>query len=143
MFQGKFAVTIDPVKGRMSLPVKLRPLFAAPDGNFLTVTRAPHGCLLVLPRSSWLVKRERILQLPMDATDWKRMYVGNATDIEIDDAGRILIPAELRKPVGLGKEAVLMGIGDHLELWDEAAITKIEDGIVAANVPESMAKFTF
>lgn len=71
------------------------------------------------------------------------MFVGNATDIEIDDSGRVLIPGELRKPVGLEKEAVLMGMGDHLELWDEAAITKIEGEIVAADVPESIANFIF
>jgi MraZ protein len=142
MFKGKFSITIDP-KGRISVPVKLRSDFVEADGSFMTVTRHPHGCLMVFPRDRWLVKQERLLQLPMSAEAWKRMFVGNATDIEIDDSGRVLIPAELRKPVGLDKSAVLMGMGGHLELWDEAAITKMESDTAAAGVPDSIANFVF
>lgn len=125
----------------MSLPVKHRSAFVEPDGSFLTITRHPDGCLLIFPRDSWLIKQQKLLQLPVSAEAWKRMFVGNATDIEIDDSGRVLIPAELRKPVGLDKLAVLMGMGGHLELWDEAAITKMESDTAAAGVPESIANF--
>ena len=142
MFQGKSSITLDP-KGRMSLPVKHRAAFVEPEGSFLTMTRHPDGCLMVFPRSAWIVRRQALLQLPMSAIGMKRMFVGNATDIEIDDSGRILIPAELRKPVGLEKLAVLMGMGDHLELWDEAAITKMESDTAAAGVPESIANSIF
>ncbi len=142
MFQGKSSITIDP-KGRMSIPVKLRSSFVEPDGSFLTITRHPHGCLVIFPRASWMVKQQKLLQMPMSAEAWKRMFVGNATDIEVDDSGRVLIPAELRKPVGLDKSAVLMGMGGHLELWDEAAITKMESDTAAAGVPESIANFVF
>ena len=142
MFQGKSSITIDP-KGRMSLPVKHRAAFVEPEGAFLTMTRHPDGCLMVFPRPAWIIRRQALLQLPMSAIGMKRMFVGNATDIEIDDSGRVLIPAELRKPVGLEKLAVLMGMGDHLELWDEAAITKMESDTAAAGVPESIANFIF
>lgn len=142
MFQGKSSITLDP-KGRMSLPVKHRAAFVEPEGGFLTMTRHPDGCLMIFPRAAWIVRRQALLQLPMSAIGMKRMFVGNATDIEIDDSGRVLIPAELRKPVGLDKLAVLMGMGDHLELWDEAAITKMESDTAAAGVPESIANFIF
>lgn len=141
MFQGRSNITIDPVKGRVTLPVKHRGAFSTPEGNLLTITRHPQGCLLIFPRSAWLVKKQALLQLPVSAIGWKRMFVGNATDIEIDDSGRILIPAELRKPVNLDKDAVLLGMGDHLELWDEATLNKIEGEIAAADVPESIANF--
>lgn len=141
MFQGRTTITIDPVKGRTTLPTKLRHAFVTPEGNHLTMTRHPQGCLLIFPRASWLVKKQAILQLPITASAWKRMFVGNATDIEIDDSGRILIPAELRKPVGLEKEAMLVGMGDHLELWDVSTLEKNESELTTADVPPELANF--
>lgn len=141
MFQGRTTITIDPVKGRTTLPVKHRHVFATSEGNHLTITRHPQGCLLIFPRAAWLVKKQALLQLPVAATAWKRMFVGNATDIEIDDSGRVLIPAELRKPVGLEKDAMLVGMGDHLELWDVSTLDKIESGLATADVPEAVANF--
>ena len=52
--------------------------------------------------------------------DLQRLLVGNASDVEIDGAGRILIPAPLRKFAGLEKDVALVGQGARFELWDEA-----------------------
>jgi MraZ protein len=143
MFQGRSNVAIDPEKGRMTFPVKHRAAFVTPEGSHLTITRHPQGCLLIFPRAAWLEKKQALLKLPMSAIGWKRMFVGNATDIELDSSGRILIPSELRRPVNLEKDAVLMGMGDHLELWDESTLARNESEVAAGDVPEAIADFIF
>ena len=50
---------------------------------------------------------------------FQRLYVGYATDIELDSTGRILLPAELREYAGIDRKAVLIGQGKKFELWDE------------------------
>lgn len=142
-FQGSSAITLDE-KGRMSIPTKHRPAFVEADGpSFLTMTRHPHGCLLIFPRPIWLVKRQALNQLPMAAQDWKRIFVGNATDLELDSNGRVVVPLELRKRVGLNREAMMLGVGDHFELWDMDALNKRESEAVERGIPESIANFIF
>ena len=52
---------------------------------------------MLFPRPEWLLFRERIGQLPMSAQWWKRIFLGNAMDVEMDGTGRVLISPELRK----------------------------------------------
>jgi MraZ protein len=52
--------------------------------------------------------------------DLQRLLVGNASDVEMDAAGRILVPGPLRKFAGLDKDVALVGQGMKFELWDEA-----------------------
>ena len=50
----------------------------------LTVTKHPDGCLVLFPRPVWLTVREKVAALPLSAAGWKRVFLGNAMDIEID-----------------------------------------------------------
>jgi MraZ protein len=59
----------------------------------------------------------------MQARAWQRIFLGYATDVEMDTAGRILI-AELRAAVGLDKEVMMMGMGSHFEIWDAAKMAE-------------------
>ena len=86
----------------------------------LTITRHPHGCLMVFPRPEWEKFRERIAQLPMSAQGWKRIFMGYAMDVDMDATGRVLVSPELRQAAGITKDAILLGMGNHLELWDKA-----------------------
>src|SRR2546427_4644874 len=56
----------------------------------------------------------------MSAQWWKRIFLGNAMDVDMDATGRVLVSPELREAVGLTKEVVLLGMGNHFELWDKA-----------------------
>ena len=49
----------------------------------------------------------------------QRLLVGHADDVDLDAAGRILVPPALRRYAGLDKRVVLVGQGQKLELWDE------------------------
>jgi MraZ protein len=105
----------------------------------LTLTRHPDGCLLLYPRPVWESVRERIAALPLSASAWKRFFLGNATDVELDGAGRLLISPELRQGAGLGKDVVLLGMGAHFEIWDDGVLAAKEAAAMAQGLPEALA----
>ena len=90
MFQGASSLSLD-AKGRLSVPTRHRDVLSAMAQGQLTITKHPHGCLMVFPRPEWEKFRERIAQLPMSAQWWKRIFLGNAMDVEMDGTGRVLI----------------------------------------------------
>jgi MraZ protein len=138
MFQGRSALSLD-AKGRMSVPTRHREALVLQCEGRLTLTRHPDGCLLLYPRSVWESVRERIAALPISASGWKRFFLGNATDVELDGTGRLLIAPELRSAVGLEKEVVLLGMGAHFELWDAARLAAKEDEAIAGGLPEALS----
>ena len=95
MFQGASSLSLD-AKGRLSVPTRHRDVLHATANGQLTITRHPHGCLMLFPRSEWERFRERVAALPMTAHWWKRIFLGNAMDVDMDSTGRILISPELR-----------------------------------------------
>ena len=126
-------------KGRMSVPTRHREALVLQCEGRLTLTRHPDGCLLLYPRSVWESVRERIAALPISASGWKRFFLGNATDVELDGTGRLLIAPELRSAVGLEKEVVLLGMGAHFELWDAHRLAAKEDEAIAGGLPEALS----
>ena len=83
MFQGASSLSLD-AKGRLSVPTRHREVLAAMAQGQLTLTRHPHGCLMMFPRPEWERFRERLAALPMSAQWWKRHFLGNAMDVEMD-----------------------------------------------------------
>jgi MraZ protein len=138
MFQGRSALSLD-AKGRMSVPTRHRDALMLQCEGRLTLTRHPDGCLLLYPRPVWETVRERISALPIGASAWKRFFLGNATDVELDGTGRVLIAPELRQGAGLEKDIVLLGMGAHFELWDAAVLTAKENETIAGGIPDSLS----
>ena len=68
------------------------------------MTKHPHGCLMVFPRPEWEKFRERVATLPMSAQWWKRIFLGNAMDVEMDGTGRVLVSPELRAAAGISRD---------------------------------------
>ena len=98
---------------------------------------------MLFPRTEWLLFRERIGQLPMSAQWWKRIFLGNAMDVEMDATGRVLVAPELRQAVGLVREVVLLGMGNHFELWDKATYEAHEAQAMQAPMPDVFQDFAF
>ena len=142
MFQGASSLSLD-AKGRLSVPTRHRDVLVATAGGQLTITRHPDGCLRVFPRPEWEKFRERITQLPMSAQWLKRIFLGSAMDVELDGTGRVLVSPELRQAAGLVREAMLLGMGRHFELWDKLTYEAKEAAAMQAGLPESFADFTF
>mgnify|MGYP003610259473 CR=1 FL=1 len=142
VFQGASSLSLD-AKGRLSVPTRHRDVLSATSSGQLTITKHPHGCLMVFPRPEWEKFRERIAQLPMSAQWWKRIFLGNAMDVEMDGTGRVLISPELRQAAGLEREVTLLGMGNHFELWDRASYEAMEAEAMKAEMPPVFEDFAF
>jgi MraZ protein len=142
VFQGASQLSLD-AKGRMAVPSRHRDALAEQCASRLTLTKHPHGCLLLFPRPVWESHREQIAAWPMSARPWQRIFLGNAVDVEMDGAGRILIAPELRAAAGMEKVVMLLGMGDHFEIWDSAALAKQESEAIAQGIPAVLGSFSF
>jgi MraZ protein len=142
VFQGASALSLD-AKGRLSVPTRHRDVLGATAAGQLTITKHPHGCLMIFPRPEWEKFRDRIAELPMSAQWWKRIFLGNAMDVELDGTGRVLISPELRQGAGITKDVVLLGMGRHFELWDKATYEAEEAQAMQAEMPDVFKDFSF
>ena len=141
MFLGEYEHTIDD-KNRLTLPARFRDALA--DG--VVLTRGLDACLDVYPRSDWdaLVEAQLATLDPFsrEARDLRRFFFSAASDAELDKQGRVLVPPALIRHGKLGREVVVAGINDHLEIWDRAAcndnVTKVEGS--ADDVAERLAQ---
>ncbi len=125
------------------MPARHREVLAALAHGQLTLTKHPQGCLLVFPRPSWDVFRDKVAELPMQAAGWRRIFLGNAMDVEIDASSRVLVSPELRAAAGLSKDVLLLGMGSHLELWDAARYAAHEAEVMQQGLPDVLQDFSF
>jgi MraZ protein len=142
VFQGASALALD-AKGRMAIPARHRDALQALCDGQLTVTKHPDGCLLVFPRPAWETFRDKVAALPMSASGWKRIFLGNAMDVEFDGASRVLVSPELRAAAGIAKDVMLLGMGSHFELWDAQRYAAHEAEVMAQAMPDALQDFTF
>jgi len=113
-------------KGRFAIPGKHRiALTGALDGaeRTLIVTADPSRCLLIYPRATWEPIQARLMALSSfneEIRGLQRLLVGHADEVDMDGAGRVLVPPALRQYAALEHRIVLVGQGNKFELWDEA-----------------------
>ncbi|MCF8170283.1 MAG: division/cell wall cluster transcriptional repressor MraZ [Methylotenera sp.] len=141
MFQGASSLSLD-AKGRLSVPTRHRDVLSATAAGQLTITRHPHGCLMLFPRSEWEKFRERVAALPMTAHWWKRIFLGNAMDVDMDSTGRVLISPELRDATHITKDTILLGMGSHFELWDKSTYEAQEALAMQGDMPDVLRDFS-
>lgn len=124
MFRGVHHLSID-AKGRIGLPTRQRErLQSLCSGQLIVTIDMQSRCLLLYPLPIWEEIEREVQRLPaLDAVArrFQRLLVGHAVDLECDASGRVLLPPPLREYAGLDKRAVLVGLGNKMELWDEDA----------------------
>ena len=125
------------------MPARHRELLAAMGSSQLTITKHPEGSLMIFPRPAWEGFRDRVAALPMEASGWKRVFLGNAMDVEIDAQSRFLVPPELRTSAGLVRDVMLLGMGSHFELWDAQRHADHEAKVMQSDMPDSLKSFSF
>lgn len=122
MFRGLSPLSLDG-KGRLAIPTKYRDLLAQRCGGHLVVTFDPRGFLLLYPTPDWEPIEKKLNSLssfnPLNR-DLQFYLLGSATDVELDGAGRILLPALLRERARLERDVVLMGMTNKFEIWNAA-----------------------
>jgi MraZ protein len=141
MLLGEFKHNLDS-KNRLTIPSKLRMEL----GEKPVLTRGLDGCLFIYPNRDWQLFSEKISNLPLGqkkARDFKRFMLSGASEIEIDEMGRILIPDPLKKYAKLGKSIVVIGVQDRIELWDENAWNKYiaESEKLSGDIAEGLSEF--
>ena len=141
VFQGPSALTLDS-KGRIAMPVRHRDVLSAMGATKVTVTKNPPGGLLVFPPAAWEDFSARVSALPMESAGWKRLFLGNAVEVEVDASSRVLIAPELRDFADLSRDVMLLGMGNYLELWDKRRYDEHEAQVVASAMPDSIKNFT-
>ena len=120
MFRGVTQISLDS-KGRLAVPAKYRDGLTSYCAGRLVVTADPSRCLLVYPQPAWEPIEQKLNSLSSfnpQTRSLQRLLVGNASDVEMDGAGRILLPPPLRQFASLSKDVVLVGQGAKIELWD-------------------------
>ena len=105
----------------MAIPTKYREMLTQHCGGRVVATLDPHsGCLLLYPFPEWEPIEKKLNDLPSFnpvSRQLQRILVGSATDLDMDGAGRILLPALLRERARLEKDVVLVGQGNKFEIW--------------------------
>ena len=130
LFRGVSSLNLD-TKGRFAIPTKYRDRLVESCASKLVITVDKDRCLLIYPEPVWIEIEKKLNNLPTfhQATRiLKRLYVGNAQDVEMDAQGRVLLPPTLRSFAGLTKKVALVGQGEYLELWDEEVWDQQRDG---------------
>jgi len=140
MLLGEYEHTIDD-KNRLTLPAKFRRAFE--DG--IVVTRGMDGCLYAYTAADWArVVEARLAALDPLSQEGRRMqrfFFAGAAEAQPDKQGRVMIPAALLEHAKLGRDVVVAGVYDHLEIWDRAAWRRELDEVEgsAEDVAERLA----
>lgn len=122
MFRGINIVNLD-TKGRMAVPAKYRLRLQEDANNQLVITiDTEEACLLLYPLVAWKTIEQKIESLPSFnrvTRRIQRLLIGHATEVELDNSGRILVPPLLRDYAKLDKRIMLIGQGKKFEIWAE------------------------
>jgi MraZ protein len=121
LFRGVSTVNLD-TKGRFAIPSKYRDRLVEQCASQLVITVDTDGCLLVYPEPVWLEIEKKLKALPSfnkAARILQRLYIGYASEVEMDAQGRVLLSPKLREYAELDKKIAVVGQGDRLEIWDE------------------------
>jgi MraZ protein len=116
MLLGEYRHNLD-TKGRMAVPAKFRESLNAGA----IITRGIDSCLFVFTNSDWEELVKKLIALPIaqaNSRAFVRLMLAGATDVALDNQGRILIPDYLRKYANLKKEVVVAGLYNRFEIWD-------------------------
>ena len=116
-FHGTFEHTLD-AKNRLTVPSKFRSTLA---GSVFLVKGA-EPCLSVYPAETYDAMAQAALAqmnpLSTQKREFSRLFYANAMSLELDGAGRIMLPSRFMEHVGISRDVVVAGAGDCLELWD-------------------------
>jgi len=118
-FLGEYEATID-TKGRFLLPGGIKKQLPEGESRFV-ISRGFEKCLNLYPMNTWESIMERISKLndfDPKVRQFKLLFLGGATEVELDSAGRMLLPPSLKEHAALQKDIVLASNVDKINIWD-------------------------
>ena len=120
-FLGEYESTLDP-KGRFLLPSGFKKQLPEKSSDRFVINRGFEKCLSLYPIKSWEPIFEEISLLndfDPKVREFRRYFLNGATLMELDSAGRLLIPQNLKDHAGLEKDLVLVAAVNKIEIWDK------------------------
>ena len=136
MLIGEYSHSLD-AKGRLIMPAKLRDDM----GDKFIITTGLDGCLFGFSMTEWQKFEDKLKSLPItnkNARNFVRFFLSGAIECELDKQGRFLIPGNLREAAKLEKEAVIIGVGTRLEIWNKEVWASKDEEISADEIAENM-----
>ncbi len=116
VFFGEFQLSFSSA-GRLVLPKKLRELL---KGDIFILTKGFDFCLAGFDKEEWLKKAAQLMEVSLldkDNLEKRRFLFSSTVYLEIDDQGRFVIPKTMLDYAALTNKAVVIGVGDHFEIW--------------------------
>ncbi len=139
MFCGEYSHNLD-VKKRINLPSKMRERL----GENVVMTKSVDKCVAVYPMERWSAFTAKLDSLPDTETrQVKRFLYSAAFETSVDGQGRILIAPNLCEYASLGKAVKVIGVGDHIEIWDEALWSEENSSENTADIANVLIKLGF
>ena len=132
-FRGSFDHTLD-AKNRLTIPARLRKPLG--DGVVVSLQRDAPNCISIWCAGDFGPHVETLLEgihpLSEDYGRIERFFNANSAELELDAAGRVMVPAKLLERAGLGKDVTVIGAGNRLEVWDREAWAQEDEQLSSA-----------
>jgi MraZ protein len=128
-FLGEYEATLD-AKGRFLLPAGLKKQMPGEDGNAFVINRGFEKCLTMYPLSSWEPIFSNISKLndfDPKVREFRRWFLNGAIQMDLDNAGRLLVPKNLVEHARLDKDIVLVSAVNKIEIWDKKTYQQFFD----------------
>jgi MraZ protein len=129
VFYGEYQVSFTG-QGRLVLPKKIRERL---KGNTFVVTKGFDTCLAGYDKQDWEDRAKELLTVSLldkENISKRRSLFSSASYVEVDDQGRFVIPKSILGRLTEDKKVMIIGVGDHFELWDEQKWNEYQDQIV-------------
>ena len=120
-FLGEYEATLD-AKGRFLLPAGFKKQLSEEAGNQFVINRGFEKCLTLYPMKSWepiFSEIGKLNDFDPKVREFRRYFLNGATVLELDSAGRLLVPPNLKEHAGLEKDIVLVAAMNKIEIWDK------------------------
>lgn len=122
VFLGEYEVTLD-AKGRFLLPAGIRKQIPEEAGDKMVIARGFEKCLTLYPKKNWdpiMAELIKVSDYKAENREFLRYFTMGAAEMELDSAGRILVPPNLKAYAGLEKDMVLVSVINKIEIWDKS-----------------------
>ncbi len=125
-FMGTYTHTVDD-KGRAFIPSKFRDDLG---DNFVVCKGFHDKCLYVLPNAVFDAIGDKLMGESLfdeSIAKVQREFYSNSAEVSLDKQGRIVIPQDLREYAGINKDAIIIGAGARIEMWDSETLESNKD----------------
>jgi len=127
---GEYECKID-AKGRFLFPSGLRKQLSPDANGVFMLNKGFENCLTLYPMNEWEKVSTRLSKLNLFKPKnrmFYRLFHQGAKQLALDKAGRVLVPADLMKRIGLKREVMLTAYNDRIEIWSKDEYLELMEG---------------